>query len=211
MRPYYADDLVTIYNGDCREWMPEADVIVTDPPYGIRAVRNGKAGGRGVAENRIYRAVHGDDEPMDVGWLVSWPGRKVIFGADHFAHPIGRLLVWDKRDGLASNNFADAEIAWDSQPGAARLYRHRQMGMLGAGLGDIGRVHPTQKPEAVMRWIVAMTSGTILDPFMGSGTTLVAAKSLGVAPSASRLRSGTARLPLSAAPRKSSVCLFLRE
>ena len=179
--PYYADDLVTIYHGDCREWMPDADVIVTDPPYGIGAVhRNGKTGGRGVAENRIYIPVHGDDEPMDIGWLLARPGRKVIFGADHFEHPVGRLLIWDKRDGLASNNFADAEIAWDSTPGAARLYRHRQMGMLGDGLGETERVHPTQKPEAVMRWVLGLLPpGAVLDPYMGSGSTLVAAKSLG--------------------------------
>jgi site-specific DNA-methyltransferase (adenine-specific) len=180
MTPYYADDLVTIYHGDCREWMPEADVIVTDPPYGIKAVHaNGKTGGRGVAENRVYIPVHDDDGPMDVAFLLARTERKIIFGADHFAHPIGRLLVWDKRDGLASNNFADAEVAWDSRPGPVRVYRHRQMGMLGDGLGDAGRVHPTQKPEAVMRWLLAMTEGTILDPFMGSGSTLVAAKSLG--------------------------------
>ena len=180
MIPYYQDDLVTIYHGDCREWMPESDVIVTDPPYGIAAVhRNGKTGGRGLAENRVYIPVHDDDKPMDMAWLIAKPGRKVIFGADHFEHPIGRLLVWDKRDGLASNNFADAEVAWDSEPGTVRLYRHRQMGMLSDGMGDIGRVHPTQKPEAVMRWLLGMTTGTILDPFMGSGSTLVAAKSLG--------------------------------
>ena len=181
MKPYYQDDLVTIYHGDCREWMPEADVIVTDPPYGINAVhRSGKTGGRGLAENRVYIPVHGDDEPMDMTWLLARPERKVIFGADHFEHPVGRLLVWDKRVGLPSNNFADAEVAWDSVPGAVRLYRHRQMGMLDDGLGDIGRVHPTQKPESVMRWVLGLLPpGTILDPFMGSGSTLVAAKSLG--------------------------------
>lgn len=182
MTPYYADDAVTIYHGDCREWMPEADVIVTDPPYGISAVgSDGKTGGEGVARNRIYLPVHGDDQPLDPRWLVGLAPRSIIWGADHFAAwPVGgRLLIWDKRDGLTSNHHADAEVAWDSNSGLTRLYRHRQMGMITDGYGDdAGRVHPTQKPVALMRWCLHFTEGVVLDPFMGSGTTLVAAKSL---------------------------------
>ena len=62
MRPYYQDDAVTIYHGDCREWMPEADVIVSDPPYGIAYVH----GERGVgAYGSDGIAIHGDDVPFE--------------------------------------------------------------------------------------------------------------------------------------------------
>ena len=186
--PYYQDDLVTIYHGDCREWMPEADVVVTDPPYGISAVKpDGTTGGqpaRGLsAPNRVYAPIVGDAEPLDPRWLTAHGSRQIIWGADHFVAwpPGGRLLVWDKRVGLASNAFADCEVAWDSQRGPSRVYRHRQMGMFHDGYNDDGqrREHPTQKPLSVMRWCLEFTKGTVLDPFAGSGTTLVAAKSLG--------------------------------
>ena len=186
--PYYQDDLVTIYHGDCREWMPEADVIVTDPPYGISIVRSdGTTGGQPAhgksAPNRIYTAVVGDDSPLDPSWMLQRASRLIVWGADHFAEwPTGgRLLIWDKRVGLASNDFADVEVAWDSKPGPSRLFSHRQMGMFHDGYNDDGsrREHPTQKPVALMRWCLSFTEGTVLDPFMGSGSTLVAAKSLG--------------------------------
>jgi site-specific DNA-methyltransferase (adenine-specific) len=178
LTPYYQDNLVTIYHGDCREWMPEADVIVTDPPYGINVLGNGGRMGFSAA---VYRPVLGDREPLDPTWLLGKAGRVIVFGADHFTvHPSGgRYLVWDKRGGLAGNDFSDAEIAWDSAPGVTRLFTHRHRGFTSQVNDDrTGPQHPTQKPVAVMRWLIAMTEGMILDPYLGSGSTLVAAKSL---------------------------------
>src|SRR3990172_3602152 len=168
--------------------MPEADVIVTDPPYGIGIVKgDGTTGGQPAkgpsAPNRVYAPIHGDDSPLDPTWMLPLAPRIVVWGADHFTvtPPGGRFLIWDKRVGLASNAFADAEVAWDSAGGPSRLFSHRQMGMFHDGYNDDGmrREHPTQKPVALMRWCIAFTDGTVLDPFMGSGSTLVAAKSLG--------------------------------
>jgi len=185
--PYYSDDTVTIYHGDCRDILPALtfDIVVTDPPYGVEIVKpDGQTGfSSRQAVSRRYRKVANDHIPLDPRWLTRYGRRQVIFGVDHFvAWPgPGRLLIWDKRDGMGSNNFADVEVAWDSKPGPSRLIRHKQLGMI-ADLGDIPRVHPTQKPQSVMRWLVAACSeqtDTVCDPFMGSGTTLRAAKDLG--------------------------------
>ena len=187
MDPYYSDDSVTIFHGDCRDILPElvVDVIVTDPPYGVQVVKaDGRTGFTSKqAESRIYRPVLGDEIPLDPRWLLDYGRRQVMFGVSHFvAWPgPGRLLVWDKRDGMGSNNFADVEVAWDSARGPSRLIRHKQLGMI-ADLGDMPRVHPTQKPQSVMRWIVDQCteqSDAVCDPFMGSGTTLRAAMDLG--------------------------------
>jgi site-specific DNA-methyltransferase (adenine-specific) len=187
MDPYYSDDAVTIYHGDCREILPALtfDVVVTDPPYGVSVVKkDGRTGFTSKqAASREYRPVEGDDIPLDPRWLLDHGRRQIVFGVSHFvAWPgPGRLLVWDKRDGMGSNNFADVEVAWDSKRGPSRLIRHRQLGMI-ADLGDLPRVHPTQKPLSVMRWIVDQCTDqtdTVCDPFMGSGTTLRAAMDLG--------------------------------
>jgi DNA modification methylase len=77
-----------------------------------------------------------------------------------------------------SNDFADCELAWTNLPQAVRLKNHQWNGMI--RVGKENRFHPTQKPRDVMRWCIEFTTGiAILDPFMGSGTTLVAAKALG--------------------------------
>ncbi len=176
MTPYYQDDLVTIYHADNRSavgWVvDDADVLVTDPPYGIGA--NRMALGNGV--RRIDR---GDrdwdaDRPDLAPWLT-YPA--VIWGGNYFGlPPSGRWLVWDK--GTGDNDYADCELAWTNLPGVVKKYAR---GWVGANARESGesRVHPTQKPVELMRWSIEFTPpGTVLDPFMGSGSTLVAAKSL---------------------------------
>lgn len=191
----YDDGLARIYHGDAHEILPrlfggaKADLILTDPPYGISAVSrtSGKTGNHGAATARVYRPVIGDDQPMRMAWMRPYAERMIVWGADH-AVDLGefsgaRWLAWDKRDGLRSNNFADVELAIDTGGGAARLFRHRQMGMLDAGLGW-HRVHPTQKPLRLMRWCIEQVRPKptlVVDPFMGSGTTLRAASDLGIA------------------------------
>ena len=89
-------------------------------------------------------------------------------------------VVWDKRDGLTSNDFADCELLYTSGTGVARLVRHRWSGALRDSERGEERLHPTQKPLVLMRWLIErIDAQTILDPFMGSGTTLRAAKDLG--------------------------------
>lgn len=182
MRPYYERDGITIWHGDQRDVMSEVafDVIVTDPPYGVSERTNRRAAGRGkLAVCNDFPPVHGDDEPFDPSPWTRY-GRVVLWGANHYASRLPdspSWLVWDKREGQGSNDNADCEMAWTNLGGPARLFRHYWNGMLRASERGEPRAHPTQKPVELMKWCINLAGlGTVLDPFMGSGTTLVAAK-----------------------------------
>ena len=185
MTPYYSDDLLTIYHGDCREWMPEADVIVTDPPYGVSLNTAYRQAGRGpLAGANDYPPVYGDDQPFDPTPFLGYSG-VVLWGANYYADrlpPRGQWLVWDKRDGVGFNDQADCELAWTSGTTGTvpRMFVHRWNGMLKASERNDRRIHPTQKPVALMAWCLSfMPDGVVLDPFMGSGSTIKAAKEAG--------------------------------
>jgi len=182
--PYYQEAGITIYHGDCRDILPHvsADVVVTDPPYGIGAVLKGKTFGTSNAcATNDYLPIVGDDSPFDPSPFLCFGG-VVLWGANHYAARLPSescWLVWDKRDGMKSNPLADCELAWTNLGGPARLFSHRWMGMIRDSERE-QRVHPAQKPSALMRWCLGFVRGDlVLDPFMGSGTTLVAAKQLG--------------------------------
>lgn len=191
VRPYHQDDSVTIYHGDCREVLPlEADAILTDPPYGI-AYSPGEGGrgwnGQGRGWGKTFAGdglVVGDAEPFDPKPVLALNVPTILWGANHYAPrlPVStRWLVWDKREGLSTNDFADCEMAWTNLRGPARLYHHRWDGVVRASERGAPRLHPAQKPLSLMRWCLTFlpAAQTILDPFMGSGTTLRAAKDLG--------------------------------
>lgn len=187
MTPYYGPtDGITIYCGDCAEIAPTLgrfDLLMTDPPYGIGEA-DGKNKTRGLlARPRDYGSANWDDEPPSGTLLhrlrchATW---QCLFGGNFFGLPPSPCwLVWDKENG--DTDFADAELAWTNYSGAVRLKRHRWNGML--RINREPRYHPTQKPLAVMSWAISLCPDrptSILDPFMGSGTTLVAAKQLGI-------------------------------
>lgn len=193
--PYYQDDLVTLYHGDCREILPQLDgitALVADPPYGIALRTNYRKQGRGgLAQcNDFGAGIAGDGEPFDPTHLLGYR-RVVLFGANHYADklpPSPGWLVWDKLDGLTSkrevgfNDQADVELAWTNRKMPARLYSHRWMGMLKASERGAKRVHPTQKPVALLRWVLTATTtddDLTCDPYAGSGPTLLAARELG--------------------------------
>lgn len=190
---YYADDANGIYiiHGDCREVLPTlapVDLVLTDPPYGIgadarQAARAGKQHGAAAAPSKSYGPVtHWDVRPPTsevLRLVVAAGGSAIVWGGNYFdLEPQSCWLVWDKQTG--NNGYADAELAWTNLGGAVRTFRHQWMGMLRAASDDGDeRVHPTQKPVPLMRWCLGFAGGSILDPFMGSGTTLRAAKDLG--------------------------------
>jgi site-specific DNA-methyltransferase (adenine-specific) len=183
-QPYYQDDLVTLYHGDCREitdWLA-ADVLVTDPPYGYSHASN--------REDSAWRneAIAGDaDLTARDDVLMMWAGRPaLVFGSWKMRKPTGThtVLTWDK--GLAAG-MGDLSIPW--KPNSEEIY------VLGRGFvgnrdssiitGNVvtwtskGRAHPNMKPDGLMAKLIAKTVGTVADPFAGSGSTLVAAKRLG--------------------------------
>jgi DNA modification methylase len=185
--PYYSHAGITIYLGDCREVLPTLgafDLMLTDPPYGINHPTDFHARGRGkLARCSDYTPVYGDAEPFDPRWLLGHGNAHIIWGANHFAHllpPVSGWLVWDK-ERPEDLDQATCEIAWSDCVKGVRIVRHLWNRMMRASHEAL--CHPTQKPVRVMSWCMSLrwTSElqSVLDPFMGSGTTLVAAKELG--------------------------------
>lgn len=189
MEPYYADESVTIYHADCADVLLHLELaclVCTDPPYGI-----GEAAGRNKSRSKLAVSKdYGDDTwdnapPSDelIQAVVQAGRHAIVFGGNYFDLPPSSCwLVWDKENG--ASDFADAELAWTNLPGAVRLLRYRWAGMLQGNMGARKefRVHPTQKPLPVMKWAISRAPDdvqVVLDPFMGSGTTLRAAKDLG--------------------------------
>ena len=178
MTPYYEQNGITIYHGDCRELLPyvaKVDAVVTDPPYGMSMNPNGKRFTKGGA---VWDRMAGDNAEFDPSQIVGISDSCAIWGMNHFPRTLepGGALVWVKRTAAAYGSFlSDAEIAWTK--GNRGVYCFTDWNYLSEP-----RWHPTQKPVSLLRWTIeknATNAGTILDPFMGSGTTLVAAKSLG--------------------------------
>ena len=175
----------TLYLGDCRDilpTLPKVDAVITDPPYGIGEAAGKNASRAKLAVAKDFGNDSWDDEPIspDLIQMVRHAGKwTVIFGGNYYALPAARCwLVWDKENG--ESDFADCELAWTNLPKAVRRIRYMWNGMLRAN-GEVRGDHPTQKPIGVMAWAinhVPEPCRTILDPFMGSGTTGVAAMNL---------------------------------
>ena len=161
----------------------KADAIVTDPPWGISVVKKKMVGANfGVAKKGKYEPVIGDDTIPEIGFLLQIAPMAIIWGGNYFANqlpPSGSWLVWDKRGNSGiENTFADCEFAWSNIGGPARIHRQLWNGMIREGEHD-KRQHPTQKPVALMEWCLQKTTGIIFDPYLGSGSTLIAAERLG--------------------------------
>ncbi len=170
----------TLYHADCRDVLPTLpvhDLLLTDPPYGIGADTHA-----GKAENGWTQYGPGGwDRECPAPWLfglMQEKGRECfIWGGNYFTdvlRPTMRWLVWDK--GQRDFSLADCEFAWTSQQKAARVLTLPRAEAL-----QDGKEHPTQKPLRLMAWCLGLVpdAKTILDPFMGSGTTGVACAQLG--------------------------------
>jgi site-specific DNA-methyltransferase (adenine-specific) len=175
---------ITLLQGDCLQIMPtlieKVDACITDPPYGMKwdaRVTTGKNGhGKPKTKSGNYgKTILNDDRPFDP---LPFLGFKtvVMFGYNHFADklPKGSLLVWIKKFDRGFGQFlSDAEVAWVNQGCGVWCKRSTEMKAI-----ESKRLHTNQKPVDIMRWIIekyTKPGETILDPFMGSGTTIVAA------------------------------------
>jgi site-specific DNA-methyltransferase (adenine-specific) len=198
--PYYQDSAVTIYHGDCREILPTitADLLLSDPQYqladGKRANTMGLSTGRGTdvlkgikLRQKDWGTFKGDEVPFDPTELLRFP-KVILWGAIHYANRLPNStswLIWDKRNGTDSDDNADAEMARSNIGGPARVHRQLWRGICRAGEENIAlqgeKLHPFQKPIALMRWCLSLVpkAQRVVDHQMGSGTTLRAAKDLG--------------------------------
>lgn len=187
MKPYFEDKGITIYRGDAREILPRlpsADLLLTDPPYGIGEA-NGKNKSRtNLAAAKDYGSESWDDTPASQ-WLIDCAREaarhSIIWGGNYYAlPPTSCWLVWDKDN---SGDFADCELAWTDLPIAVRKFKWRWNGMLQENMAHKEpRIYPTQKPIALMKWCIAQAGVvySLIDPFCGSGSSLRAAKDLGI-------------------------------
>jgi DNA modification methylase len=173
-----------LYLGDCAlilPTLPKVDAVITDPPYGIGEAAGKNKTRTNLAAAKDYGTDEWDNKPIDSELMVALVGAgdtAIIFGGNFYSMPAAPCwLIWDKEN---TGDFADAEMAWTNLPKAVRLIRYRWNGMLRANNEQRGD-HPTQKPIGVMRWCIEQAGNpqTILDPFMGSGTTGVAAVQMG--------------------------------
>ena len=183
----------TLYCGDCREILPalqRPDAIISDPPYGMSAdtdshrFSGGSAGHRRRRkEGRCWPSVVGDSERFDASCLLELADTVLLWGLNHFPDSLfpGTALVWLKRSDDAFGTFlSDGEVAWLSRGRGCYAFRDFS-GHMEASSGQ--RFHPTQKPVALMRWCIdrakLQDGSSVLDPFMGSGSTGVAAVQMG--------------------------------
>ena len=187
---YYDLDGITIYHGDNAdvEWPEPAEVglLLTDPPYGIGLDTN-YHGGNLHDTGYLYEEVANDGVPFNPESLLAYP-RCVIWGANNFAPllPVGGAwIAWDKvtRDGVSTRG-SDAELAWCrgvSADGMTFMFRHMWKGAFRDSERS-QRLHPTQKPAALMRWILdkwTAPDDLVFDPYMGSGPVAQACADLG--------------------------------
>ena len=179
--PFYSDGNCVIYNADCRKvlpWLEPFDLLLTDPPYGIEW--STPAG----PTRKPSKTVQGDDRPFEPAFVMDSAPLHVLWGGNYYTSrlpPTNAWLVWDKRVTDWSNDQSGCEFAWTSIQTPARVFR-KNWGGGGCAAKEngpgVGYVHPTQKPLALMRWCLGLVPAaqTVIDPFMGSGTTLAAAK-----------------------------------
>lgn len=195
-KPYYEDSAVTIYHGECREILPHltAALVVVDPPYGTGGRRRGEAGQGRNPIGGVVREAWDDGRldwltllPPNAPWMVFWPSSRIlplVKAANDLGREKVRQLFWKKLDPMpqpGGRSPFSVEPIW--------LLSREGYGLNGPdwfedstpreGRDSDATGHPYQKPIGVMLWLVGMTTAeTILDPFMGSGTTLRAAKDL---------------------------------
>jgi site-specific DNA-methyltransferase (adenine-specific) len=186
----------TLLHGDCRAVLPDLPddaIILGDPPYGINYRINQRRSRAGLKtplalDTEKRAAITGDDQRFDVTPWLRFP-RAAFFGANHMEGlPAGgRWIVWDKRRDSTPDDHPDCELIWTSVPGADRIHRQLWRGICREGEENVSRSrkhHPNQKPVALLTFVLqqlgAKPGDLVVDPYMGSGSTAVAALRMGL-------------------------------
>lgn len=188
--PYFENENGRLYCGDCLEIMPKlepVDLVLTDPPYGMKnntssaRFSGGTAGHIAKRGNgqRFKGQIIGDDKPFNPQHLLKYK-KVILWGANHYAArlPVGTTLVWIKKQDSGFGSFlSDAEIAWMNT--GHGVYCFKDLSLLTM---TRDRLHPNQKPIPLLMWCIekSKTTGPILDPYCGSGSTLAACERLGL-------------------------------
>lgn len=192
MKPYYKNELTTIYNGDCLEVLREmkdnsVDLILTDPPYGIKADKGATVFGNATAKAKVY----------DDNWDTFTPSKEyfdemlrvaknvIVFGGNFFTNKLPQAnhwIVWDKKGDIVFDNpFSDCELAYTNiKRNNVKKYTQVQQGFI---THEKQRFHPTQKPVELFIDILNdynKDKGLVLDCFSGSFTTAIACEKLGI-------------------------------
>ncbi len=190
--PFYEEPGIQIYHSRCEDVLPHLgrfDLLLADPPYGIDAANPNSiaTGCKGIAAPIDYGDAGTWDQdacsPEMLDLIRSRADRQIIWGGNHYVGlPVSKCwLVWDKMRGEGTQ-FADCELAWTNLPGPIRIIHYLWNGFSQANMKEKDvKIHPTQKPCTLMEWCLGMVpeAKTILDPMMGGGTTLVAARNRG--------------------------------
>ena len=193
---YYEQGGITILCGDAAELLPqiEADACVSDPPYGINyrsghntGYVNKREGWDDWRRDSNFAPIAGDDKPFDPELLMRFE-KVALCGGNHFASrlPDSKCWVtWDKREDSGSDRQSDCEYVWTNFGKPSRVFRHLWRGLCRRGEENVsksGKYHPNQKPVALMRFLLEYgeCGPVVVDPFMGSGSTLLAAMDCGL-------------------------------
>jgi DNA modification methylase len=187
IEPYWSDGKRTVYCGDAREIVPQlepVDLVLTDPPYGI----NYKGGGGGSLihskHHRQQEAITGDSEPFDPSLVLQFR-HVALFGAQHYYASLpagGTFHIWDKRGEYEPVHTSDFDTIWVNRKEVGRKKRCVWRGLCREVENRERILHPTQKPLKIIHWVLGMFPDitSVIDPYMGSGTTLRAAKESGL-------------------------------
>jgi hypothetical protein len=202
IEPYYRSDdgLIRIFHARMEDVLAagivepkEIALIHADAPYGVRERTDRAKKRRGIASGGACPAndfppVAGDDVDYDPAPLLALDRPLVLWGANHYAPRVPASpswLVWDKRDGVDSDDNADGELAWSNLGGPLRTFHHLWRGMIKASERDSRRLGPTQKPEALSAWVFGERAklrrgDLVFVPYLGTGPDLNPALSMGL-------------------------------